>query len=982
MRPHHLRCTAFGPFAGTVDVDLDLLGASGLFLLHGDTGAGKTTLLDALGFALYGAVPGERAKSGRLRSDHASAQLRTEVQLEATLSGRRIRLTRSPQQERAKLRGTGTVTEPAKVLLEELVSAQWKTISTRVGEADAEVRDLIGMSAEQFFQVVLLPQGEFARFLRAGSKERGELLEKLFGTARFRAVEDWLVGRRIATSREVEVGRSQVALAAARVAQAAGVAEPDELDVAWADGLLSQACLRRTQTSSTVAQRVLARDAARSRADEAAELASAQTRRAALLTAAQELAAQAPAMSALRAELASADRAAQVAAVHAQIAGRGRKVALAAGKRDASRALLPAVGLDRSLAAPELRAAAEQARIRTGRLQALRGLAVGLAEDERAEAAARADHLRAVGNAVAVDAQLGALPDRCRLLADRVRTARAAAVRLPAALAERTGLRDAVAADRARDVLVTTIGQLREELLLARETAVALRDKAADVREARLDDVRFELASMLVEGDPCAVCGSTFHPEPSEVRGQRVTRDDEDAARLEHETAQRQAEDLAGRLAAAQAERDGIEARLAGRSGEQMKRDLDALSAEVGLLESLVGALPTDEAALSALDDEQSALEQERSGLDVAVRAAVRRAEEAAGRAARAREQLTRELHGTSDLGAALSTATAVYETAEQVVSAEDVLVHAEQEQISTWLDAKAAAAHAGFADLDAALVAARPAPWRATTEQTLRGYDDERAGSAGALAGAELQVELHPAADVAGTQAALAAADSALDGAVAVAATARSCSAALEVLVPRLAAGLADLGPALSRAQEVRALADLCAGAGANQLKMTLSSFVLAARLEEVAAAASVRLLRMTQGRYSLVHTDGAVRGGARSGLGLLARDSWTGQDRETCTLSGGETFLASLALALGLTDVVVAESGGARIEALFVDEGFGTLDEDTLDEVMDVLDGLREGGRMVGLVSHVAELRARIPAQVQVRKTRTGSDVLLLGC
>ncbi len=156
----------------------------------------------------------------------------------------------------------------------------------------------------------------------------------------------------------------------------------------------------------------------------------------------------------------------------------------------------------------------------------------------------------------------------------------------------------------------------------------------------------------------------------------------------------------------------------------------------------------------------------------------------------------------------------------------------------------------------------------------------------------------------------------------------------------------------------------------------MTLSAFVLAARLEEVAAAASERLIKMSQGRYSLVHTD-AGRGNRRVGLGLLARDSWTGHDRDTATLSGGETFLASLALALGLADVVSAEAGGARLEALFVDEGFGSLDADTLDEVMDVIDGLREGGRVVGLVSHVAELRQRIPAQLHVRKTPTGSDV-----
>ena len=160
----------------------------------------------------------------------------------------------------------------------------------------------------------------------------------------------------------------------------------------------------------------------------------------------------------------------------------------------------------------------------------------------------------------------------------------------------------------------------------------------------------------------------------------------------------------------------------------------------------------------------------------------------------------------------------------------------------------------------------------------------------------------------------------------------------------------------------------------------MTLSAFVLAARLEEVAAAASERLLAMTSGRYSLIHTD-ARRGAGRSGLGLLACDAWTGVDRDTSTLSGGETFLASLALALGLADVVTAEAGGTRIEALFVDEGFGSLDEETLDEVMTVLDGLREGGRMVGIVSHVAELKQRIPAQIRVHKGHSGSHLTLLG-
>jgi exonuclease SbcC len=244
-------------------------------------------------------------------------------------------------------------------------------------------------------------------------------------------------------------------------------------------------------------------------------------------------------------------------------------------------------------------------------------------------------------------------------------------------------------------------------------------------------------------------------------------------------------------------------------------------------------------------------------------------------------------------------------------------------------------------------------------------------------LADPDLDVELDPPAPVGETTEAARAAQQAHDEANAAYGMSQSRTGQLALLKPQLEDALAAVAPLQERAGQIRHLADLANGTGgANQYKMTLSSFVLAARLEEVAAAASERLLAMTAGRYSLVHSD-ARKGNAKAGLSLLACDAWTGIDRDTATLSGGETFLASLALALGLADVVTAESAGTRMEALFVDEGFGTLDEDTLDEVMNVLDGLRAGGRIVGIVSHVAELRQRIPAQVRVRKGRAGSHV-----
>src|ERR1700683_1958995 len=226
MRPHRLQVTEVGAFGGTVEVCFDDLAASGLFLLHGETGAGKTTLLDAIGFALYGRVPGERGKTRRLRSDHAGPDTATEVQLELTIGGRRMRITRKPEQERPKRRGSGTTAEPAKILLEELAGASWRAVSTRAGEADDEISDLMGMSADQFFQVVLLPQGQFAQFLHADAEHRRRLLEKLFGTDRFRAVEDWLAERRRATAHAVEEAEQALSELLARVAQVADAPAP------------------------------------------------------------------------------------------------------------------------------------------------------------------------------------------------------------------------------------------------------------------------------------------------------------------------------------------------------------------------------------------------------------------------------------------------------------------------------------------------------------------------------------------------------------------------------------------------------------------------------------------------------------------------------------------------------------------------------------------------------------------------------------
>jgi exonuclease SbcC len=203
----------------------------------------------------------------------------------------------------------------------------------------------------------------------------------------------------------------------------------------------------------------------------------------------------------------------------------------------------------------------------------------------------------------------------------------------------------------------------------------------------------------------------------------------------------------------------------------------------------------------------------------------------------------------------------------------------------------------------------------------------------------------------------------------------ARRCSTALEAIVGEITATQVELEERRIWADQVAELADLVNGRGANAMRMRLQSFVLAARLEQVAEVASRRLHEMSGGRYTFLHSDAQGRNGARGGLGLDVLDEYTGVRRPTKTLSGGESFMASLALALGLADVVSAESGGVGIDTLFVDEGFGTLDAESLDAVMGVLDELRRGGRTVGVISHVEELRTRIPTRIEVVATREGS-------
>jgi DNA repair protein SbcC/Rad50 len=1003
MRPHRLRVQAFGAFAATEQVSFDDL--EGLFLLHGETGAGKTTLLDAIAFALYGRVPGERGKTRRLRSDHAAAGVRTEVELEATIGGRRLRITRKPEQERPKKAGTGTVREQASVLLEEATPAgDWEVKSTRVGEADAEIADLMGMSADQFFQVVLLPQGRFAQFLHADAKDRADLLQKLFGTDRFAAVEEWLAERRRATTTEVAAAAEGVDRLLARVAQAAGVAvpgsgadedqpaAPDQWPTAWAAGLAVEAVAARDEAKNRVDARRRDLDAALAAQREAEQLADRQRRRRDALDRQARLEAATPEIARLRAEADAATRAAEVAPVLAA-ADRAATEAEAARRAEAqARAGIPAGDEPAPpVMAPEaLRAAAEEQRARLGRLDILRAVAQQAAGEDDSAAAAR-EQAATIADTLSHAQAEATERQGSRPLAEAARdAASAAAAGLPAAQAAADAARRAAASFADLKDSRADRGRAAEAHRLAADEANALNIEYRRVRQARIDGMRAELAKDLVDGSPCPVCGSPDHPELCELPSEWVSREAEEDAYAAAGVAAEKADqagravvavdtviaDLVKRLAEAGYEVPDDAVALAART-QQADADATALETEAGRLTGAAAGLSTLQRALDDLDAAIAADQARLAELTEKQAAAETEAANAAARAEEHRATIGAQLGAAPDLDAAVRLASLLAGAFTGAADAADDTVRTAAEARDATERAIRAATDAGFDDADGARAAFRDARWRADAAERIRRHEGGTEAVATELAEPDLAVELDPPAPVTETMAVAAQAQQAHDEANSAHGEARHTAEQLAALKPRLDDALATLEPLRARAEEIRQLADLAEGRGANQYKMTLSSFVLAARLEEVAQAASERLLTMTSGRYSLVHTDARRRSGAKSGLGLLACDAWTGVDRDTSTLSGGETFLASLALALGLADVVTAESAGTPMEALFVDEGFGTLDEDTLDEVMNVLDGLRAGGRIVGIVSHVAELRQRIPAQVHVRKGHHGSHV-----
>ncbi|MGY6756477.1 AAA family ATPase [Klenkia terrae] len=978
MRVHSLTLSAFGPFAGTVSVDLDDVGRDGLFLLWGPTGAGKTTLLDAVVFALYGSVPGPRGQEKRLRSDHAEAGVRTEVGCEVTIGGERLRITRRPEQVRPKKRGAGWTTEQAMLLVQRLTDGGWEPVSTRIDEGSEHLRTRLGLSAEQFCQVVLLPQGDFARFLRAEPDDRGRLLRTLFDVGRFARAEEWLAEERRTAGHRLDLARATLGTLLARIAQVSGGDMPEQLAHdpghgavdRWVRATTAAARHRDDRARTAVAQTGAELDAAAAALAAARSAAERHDRRDRAAADLDRLRAAEPTVTALRARVDAGRRAEGVREV-LETAGRCAVAAeAAAGALTAASAAWDRVSAGRPADVALARALRDEAAVVTElRADTRRAaqLAERVADLGRRIAALRVQIIEAEGAASRRPARLAELERQVALCAE-------AAAQLPGLVAEQDRQSQRVLAAVAARTVATRIATADARVLELRESLVTARELVADLRAARLDGMAAELAAGLRPGDGCPVCGSAEHPRPATAGGPAVTADREDAARsrvelvdVELTSAQAERADLGAELSALQAVAGELpvhelqaaeaEARAAvdaasglARSVPTVQRSSDVFLADAARADEQLGAARTE---LSAQQAERDSVAESwvelrdrlaaAVGEDVDLPARGRRLVDEAQRCEDHIEAAAADRRARAELGAATARA---------------------EERLSA----------AGFPDLGTAAEALLEPGEASRAEQRVAGHDRATAVARAVLAEPEL-TDLGERPDLAAVELVHRTAAQRRELAVAEAGAAGRCVGELDRLAGELTAAQVELDERRAVADHVGSLADLVNGRGSNTLRMRLQSFVLAARLEQVAEVASIRLQDMSGGRYTFRHSDAAGRNGARGGLGLDVLDEYTGQQRPTKTLSGGESFMASLALALGLADVVTAESGGVQIDTLFVDEGFGSLDPQALDAVMSVLDELRRGGRTVGVVSHVEELRTRIPSRIEITTGRDGS-------
>ncbi|HET9633153.1 MAG TPA: SMC family ATPase [Terrabacter sp.] len=983
MQLHHLSMTAIGPYAGTEVIDFTTVGRAGLFLLEGPTGAGKSTIIDAITFALYGKVAQASADVERIHSHHADPRAVPVVVLVFETQSGIYRVQRTPRFERPKSRGAGTTVQQPTIKLWRLQTPDdlegGELLSTNIGDCDDEITRAVGLTRDQFVQTVILPQGEFATFLRARSEDKGKLLEKVFGTAFFRRVQEQVVeaGRLAQARRQSAVDEIRMAVHALAVSAGLEAERREALEsLSRTSPEALEAELAQVVDELTTRERH-ARKASREAiethkqmADMVGDARLRMQRRERLQQLQQQehdLGKQAVRFAELRAEVERANQAQPVAGAVRTLAQSEAHLRAAETRLRRAREVVDPALRDRGPAA--LREAAAQAREVVGSLTGAIALEGALA-GRVAELAQLRDRLgRLRQSAGVVTTELQALPQTIATHEAALTEARRVAALLDGRTSEGERARDRLEAAVAHEAAATRVPGAEAAAAEALSAVATAETSLAALRRARIEGIAGELGLSLVDGDPCPVCGSVEHPSPARPTLDAVTPEQIEAEELRvtglRDRAARTTDALAmlrSEVRELAARCDGLDVSTARSRAETAARDL----AESVRARSDVGAGAARVAELRARVDDLTA-EASRLGAELArteqsvVDLDTRTAEEM-----RLVEQARDGHPSVAARRDVLVTTAARIDDLVEALGQRDVAAAAVAEDTAA---RDADLAQFGFADVEEWMAANRGTEWISAKTREIAEFERACTQVRAGLSGPELaDVQLDALFDdIDQLEALAAAAKKDMEAA-------SNEHGSLRDQVARTKSRVSDIREALARNAAVIAetadavrVGQLVAGNGDNQLNLDLAKYVLIRRFTEVLSAANTELARFSGGRYTLEHTD-AKKGNAKSGLGVRVHDMHTNQVREVGTLSGGETFYVSLSLALALAEVVRAESGGVDLGTLFVDEGFGTLDPDVLDDVMHTLEGLREGGRTVGIVSHVSELKSRVADRIEV--------------
>ncbi|ELC3157331.1 SMC family ATPase [Vibrio harveyi] len=1008
MKPIKLTMQAFGPFAQTETIEFDKLGTNPLFLINGPTGSGKTSILDAICFALYGETTGNERQGIQMRCDMAAPTLLTEVTLEFSLHGKSYRVIRSPEQEAPKARGEGMTVRKHTAALYEITDEE-KLITSKTTQVKTEVTNIIGLNETQFRQVMVLPQGKFRELLLATSKEREEIFGQLFQTDIYKKIEYALKDKASAISKAKDEFDNQIRGAL----QVAGVSSEAEL-TEQREALSVQFESVQKQEQESLAQL----NALKTELQKAEALSNEFKKREQAEIALKQHLEQSDAVSSRQLQLDNAKKASKVELPYVTLQNASKqtqeleqKVAkLSQDLTVANNAVKSKEGALQT--AKEQAAQLPKLTEQQYQLEGMKGKLVEKSELEKAinagltqksEFEATLKKYSALKEKLTLEAQQGQkLLDQARVDVASIGSVEAEIKqqqRLMQDLQKLTGLNQELAKLDA----LTPSKQASVDQAKARYVEL---QRSADTLELSWHNAQAAvLAQRLQAGEMCPVCGSVEHPQPAQFVGEEVTKEQVQRARNTEREGQVALNQLSNQL-----EQHNI-------AIGQYKQQIEQLSVELGQNASMdLGALQASMQQLNERLQQLSSINLVQ--LEQSVNELNKRCVTGEGKINDLQNQMVANestIKVNQEQLAKLSASLDAKYSSLEVLEQDIVAIQKQITELNTAFEsAQNHLQQAVLAKTNIESQLTTNQQWlnealeRLNTAKTdwaqalqTSAFEDEAQFLASKVDEAEMQIwqkEIdafkqtqikleQTLADLSSTLKDLALPDLEgfnvkLNSAQQSYVEARNQLDSTRSLFERLEkvrndiATLHDKNTKLEDEYKVfGTLYDVASGKTGSRI--SLHRFVLGVLLDDVLIQASQRLSLMSKGRYILARKTEGFKGAAGRGLDLVVEDSYTGKARDVATLSGGESFMAALALALGLSDVVQSYSGGIRLDTLFIDEGFGSLDPESLDLAIQTLVDLQQTGRMIGVISHVSELKEQMAQRIDVEPSRLGSTV-----